>query len=249
MLSLLLLLTPFPMQEAVLGNASPWDEGRRACASSAEEFGSAAPLRRGLDGSPFTFLTSATPKLTFYPQGGLLWRDTQSFGYVDLDPSPRILEWDCNLLTYNGHTGWDLGLRGFQEQRIGVPVFAAMDGVVVLARDGYFDEHTGTSGCGSLDNMVCIDHGNGRTTWYHHLKNGSVAPAVFVGRVVRAGEQIGLTGSSGCSSGPHLHFEVLDGTRAWRPSPGPATSPRANGRSSPYPFARPTSPTSTWVAT
>ncbi|HSK27597.1 MAG TPA: M23 family metallopeptidase, partial [Jiangellales bacterium] len=92
------------------------------------------------------------------------------------------------------HTGTDLG-RGDGW------VYAADDGVVVEAR---FQTAYG--------NMTVIDHGRlaGRslTTVYAHQSTFLVAP----GTVVRKGQRIGLIGSTGYSTGPHLHFEVrLDG--------------------------------------
>jgi len=57
-------------------------------------------------------------------------------------------------------------------------------------------------------NYVAIDHGNGEVSVYAHLKPGSVN--VKVGDVVKAGQVIGLLGSSGNSTEPHLHFQVCD---------------------------------------
>lgn len=57
-------------------------------------------------------------------------------------------------------------------------------------------------------NYVAIDHGNGEVSVYAHLKPGSVSAKV--GDVVKAGQVIGLLGSSGNSTEPHLHFQVCD---------------------------------------
>ena len=75
----------------------------------------------------------------------------------------------------------------------GTPVVAAGAGVVVAAglAAGY-------------GNAVLIDHGNGYLTHYGHLST----IAVQVGQDVTAGQQIGAEGSTGHSTGPHLHFEV-----------------------------------------
>ena len=76
------------------------------------------------------------------------------------------------------------------------PIVAAGAGVVVSAglAEGY-------------GNAVLIDHGNGYLTHYGHLS----AITVTVGQHVTAGQQIGNEGSTGHSTGPHLHFEVHQG--------------------------------------
>lgn len=76
----------------------------------------------------------------------------------------------------------------------GEPIKAVAAGVVTWAgpRDGYGD-------------MVEIDHGNGYATLYGH----SEKLLVHVGEVVKKGQEIALLGSTGRSTGPHVHFEVL----------------------------------------
>lgn len=76
----------------------------------------------------------------------------------------------------------------------GNPIFAADHGVVVYA--GWNDYGYG--------NMVVIDHGSGWQTLYAHLNSINVA----CGQEVIQGETIGLMGSTGKSTGPHLHFEM-----------------------------------------
>jgi murein DD-endopeptidase MepM/ murein hydrolase activator NlpD len=76
---------------------------------------------------------------------------------------------------------------------MGTPVHAAAGGVVVVAQ-----RHP------QYGNMIDIDHGNGFTTRYAHLSKILVKP----GDVVKRGAIIGLSGSTGRSTGPHLHFEV-----------------------------------------
>lgn len=142
----------------------------------------------------------------FFPMGGTLDRDIQAGNWVDLDPGAGSLIWDCSSFAANGHRGVDVELRSFAEQVIGVPVFAVADGVVSFTHDGEPDMNTQL--LGQTSNLVAINHGGVRETLYYHLKNGSVA--VSVGEIVRAGQQIGLTASSGNSGGPHLHFETID---------------------------------------
>ncbi len=75
----------------------------------------------------------------------------------------------------------------------GTPIRAAADGIVVFA--GWSHD---------LGNMVLLYHGNGFFTLYGHARQLLVSSRDFV----RKGEHIALVGSSGESSGPHLHFEV-----------------------------------------
>jgi murein DD-endopeptidase MepM/ murein hydrolase activator NlpD len=76
---------------------------------------------------------------------------------------------------------------------IGAKVVAAADGVILAAE---FHPEFG--------NMIDIDHGDGLTSRYAHLSRIDVVP----GALVRQGEKIGLVGTTGRSTGPHLHFEV-----------------------------------------
>lgn len=88
------------------------------------------------------------------------------------------------------HYGIDLG----GSRANNYPVLAAYDGKVILA------QYSPTYG-----NWVIIAHDNGLTTRYAHMWSYSVN----VGDEVRAGDQIGVLGSTGDSTGPHLHFEIL----------------------------------------
>jgi murein DD-endopeptidase MepM/ murein hydrolase activator NlpD len=86
----------------------------------------------------------------------------------------------------------------------GTPVYAPADGVVV------------SSGrAGGYGIRVEIDHPNGLSTRFAHLSRALVSR----GTQVRAGDQIGLIGSTGRSTGPHLHYEVRRGSRAIDPMP------------------------------
>lgn len=76
----------------------------------------------------------------------------------------------------------------------GTPIRAADSGVVVFAGGAY----------GGYGNMVMIDHGNGWQTLYAHLSVVSVA----CGESVQQGQRIGSAGSTGNSTGAHLHFET-----------------------------------------
>jgi murein DD-endopeptidase MepM/ murein hydrolase activator NlpD len=86
----------------------------------------------------------------------------------------------------------------------GSPVRAATDGVVKKA-----------SWYGGYGNAVIIDHGGGVQTLYGHNSSLSVQP----GDRVRAGQVIAKVGSTGDSTGPHLHFEVQVDGKAVNPRP------------------------------
>ena len=157
----------------------------------------------------------------FFPQAGIQGQDLYLSNFTDLDPRPgnaMIRDWDCSNYTYDGHTGHDSLIRSFREQAIGVPVFAALGGVVVQTHDGEPDMNTVWTS-ETKANYVVIDHGSGFFGVYFHFRSGSVA--VSPGQTVTSGTQIGLTGSSGFSNWPHLHFETDTATNWVEPSSGP----------------------------
>jgi len=88
------------------------------------------------------------------------------------------------------HNGIDIGVD------YGTPVYAALDGVV--GDVGYDSDGYG--------NYIVVEHASGYTTLYAHLMN--LVNIADVGQPVAKGEQIALSGSTGRSSGPHLHFEI-----------------------------------------
>ena len=97
------------------------------------------------------------------------------------------------------HTGADFGSGGIN----GTNIFAVQSGTVITAADG------GSWG-GGYGNYVVIDHGGGVATLYAHMQNGL---SVGVGQFVTQGQVLGRVGSTGWSTGPHLHFEVrVNGT-------------------------------------
>jgi len=94
--------------------------------------------------------------------------------------------WSCGY-----HTGVDFACP------TGTPVTAVADGKVLEAKDG-------VSWGGSYGIAVIVDHGSGRRAVYAHLSKLDVK----AGDKVKEGDPIGLSGNTGNSSGPHLHFEV-----------------------------------------
>ena len=85
------------------------------------------------------------------------------------------------------HYGLDIGLNK------GDTVRSAFDGVIRISKWGW-----------GYGNVIVIRHTNGLETLYGHLSASKVVPNQFV----KAGDVIGLGGSTGRSTGPHLHFEI-----------------------------------------
>jgi murein DD-endopeptidase MepM/ murein hydrolase activator NlpD len=148
---------------------------------------------------------SGRQQVGFWPQGGRLDHDLYLTNTVDLVEGGLRDPW-CGSRTYDGHTGEDVIIRSFREQAAGVPVFAAIDGRVTQVQEGAKDTNYGNQTL-PWDNHVQIDSGRDQMAIYGHLRRGSVR--VKVGDWVVAGQQIGLTGSSGNSSWPHLHFTLI----------------------------------------
>lgn len=92
---------------------------------------------------------------------------------------------------YNGYHNWAIDIPG----SIGTPIFAADGGRIVEAQYGWN---------GGYGNTILIDHGNGYSTRYGHMSSLAV-----VGGYVSRGQVIGYMGSTGRSTGSHLHFEIL----------------------------------------
>ena len=85
------------------------------------------------------------------------------------------------------HTGLDIATT------TGTPIKVVADGTITFAAYS-----------GSYGYLVKVDHGNGVETWYGHTSKMLVKE----GQAVKAGDTIALVGSTGNSTGPHLHFEV-----------------------------------------
>ena len=88
------------------------------------------------------------------------------------------------------HKGTDIGRVGYTS-----PIYASKSGTVIVSQYSR-----------SYGNYVVISHGSGNTTLYAHMSSRKVE----VGQYVNQGDVIGITGSTGNSTGPHLHFEVTE---------------------------------------
>jgi len=128
---------------------------------------------------------------------------TQPFGPTDFALEPP-LSFDGTFYPHF-HTGLDLGAP------LDTPVHAAADGVVLLAQASV-DSSGKLVGYG---NYVVIAHPDGFVTLYGHLDS----VAVKAGQVVHQGEIVGLEGSTGWSTGPHVHFEIRHDGQFMDPAP------------------------------
>ncbi len=131
--------------------------------------------------------------------------------FVDQDQTTGIRDFNCGSRTYDGHNGTDIFLWPFQwlmMDQNSVEVVAAAPGVILQKVDGNYDRRCDWTTDPNW-NAVFIRHSDGSTTWYGHLKRGSLTSKA-IGQSVAQGEYLGLVGSSGKSTGPHLHFEVYD---------------------------------------
>jgi murein DD-endopeptidase MepM/ murein hydrolase activator NlpD len=99
----------------------------------------------------------------------------------------RISGWTYHDPDNPGHFGLDIAAEPWD------PIVAVADGKVVFADWG-----------GGYGNLVILEHGNDWRSYYAHLTE----IAVDVGQPVRQGETLGGAGTTGYSTGPHLHFEL-----------------------------------------
>jgi uncharacterized protein (TIGR03382 family) len=113
------------------------------------------------------------------------------------------VDWACGDNTYAGHRGTDVGVPMYTQ------VFAAAGGWVKHRADGYGDGYIGNTDGGGFGNAVALYHGDGDETIYGHLAAGTGIPAL--GETKGCSDPIGQSGTSGNSSGPHLHFETRVG--------------------------------------
>ena len=140
--------------------------------------------------------------------------------FVDHNPAfpNQILDWNCGIRTYDqasgyNHRGVDIISQSFPWKRMYQNeqyAVAAAPGVIVLKQDGNFDRNCLLNQGPTGDwNAVYLMHSDGSVTWYGHLKSGSLTRKE-VGETVQTGEYLGVTGSSGNSRTPHLHFEIYN---------------------------------------
>lgn len=136
--------------------------------------------------------------------GGRTWEDNRHASVPDMRYALDLL-----VRGEDGHSYRGRGRNNDEYLAWNRPVVAAGDGVVVVAKDGFPDTPPNHPRLGSLyGNYVVVDHGRGEFSLYGHLKQGSVK--VKPGDAVSAGDRLARVGSSGLSTEPHLHFQLMD---------------------------------------
>ena len=160
--------------------------------------------------------------LPFFPQAGTIGQDLFVTNFVDLDEGPGVRDYGCGGHSYDGHTGIDSIVRSFREVKIGVPVFAALDGRVLSVQQGVGGDFNWGPTVSKFDSHVILDHGGDQQTVYGHLAGKSIT--VRKGQWVVAGAQIARTASSGNSSWPHLHFTARQSFAPYEPFAGTCTT-------------------------
>ena len=150
-----------------------------------------SPSNDNPGGGSSTPVQPETPSVTPPSGSGFTW------------PAPGVYLITAPYQEYRGsynHGGVDIGTP------MGTTIVAADSGTVIAVNNSCPHNwgKNGSCGCGGgYGNYVFIDHGNGKLTIYGHLTNAIVS----TGQHVSKGQTIGYSGSTGNSTGPHLHFE------------------------------------------
>lgn len=177
------------------------EHAAQASQSSSSSGSSSSSSSSSSSGSSSSGSSSSGSSSVIVPSGsGFAWPTP---GFVSLSS-----EWFEDREVYN-HGGIDIAGAGI----MGTPVVAAADGTVV-ATNSSCTHNWGKSyscGCGGgYGNYVMISHAGGKMTVYGHLTSLTVS----TGQTVSRGQVIGYVGSTGNSTGPHLHYECrLNGVR------------------------------------
>lgn len=137
--------------------------------------------------------------------------------YVDHNAAApnQLTDYNCGSKTYDtnsgyNHQGLDIYMWPFIWKLMddaALEIVAASSGQIIAKNDGEFDRSCSFNS--NPWNAVYVQHADGSVAWYGHMKNGSTT-SKSVGDMVAQGEYLGIVGSSGNSTGPHLHFEVWE---------------------------------------
>ena len=139
--------------------------------------------------------------------------------YQDLDSvsDGSLLDYNCGDFTYDtgsgyDHDGIDIATYPYQYLKMAnneVNVVAVADGIILNKKGGFGPDDNCNQGTKRQRNRIVLIHFDGTISQYGHMKAGSFTSKNEMEAVVK-GEYLGQVGSSGNSSGPHLHFELKD---------------------------------------
>ena len=138
-------------------------------------------------GNPNTGNATTDVVTSWMGTGGYMWPEKASKKIT----SPFGKRSSPGGIGSTNHKGVDIGGVGYTTQ-----VLASKAGTVIVSQYS-----------NSYGNYVVVSHGSGNTTLYAHMSSRSVS----AGQYVQQGQVLGITGSTGNSTGPHLHFEITEG--------------------------------------
>lgn len=147
------------------------------------------------------------------PNDTLFFNNWTITNFLDLNKNTSVIQdYNCGTRTYDGHNGIDIALFPFdwyQTENNLSQAIAAAPGVIIGKDDGNYSKNCSFNNTNW--NAVYVQHADGSVAWYGHLKKGTLTTKA-VGETINTGDYIGITASSGVSTGPHLHFELHNNT-------------------------------------
>ena len=158
------------------------------------------------------FLNPFRPKAGFSDYG---YHTLQNQVDHDFTPNGNLRDYNCGARTYDFATGnhagtdyilWPYPWKRMQESTM--EVIAAAPGIIINKKNGFNDLNCLNNGNPQWNGIV-VQHSDGSTATYMHFKKNT-ATTKEIGDTVIAGEFLGIAGSSGSSTIPHLHFEIQD---------------------------------------
>lgn len=171
------------------------------------------------------FTKSASRPLFIWPlriaRGPIAQGADRVANFVDHDATypNNLRDYNCGKRTYDteagyNHRGVDISIWPDNWNMMAarqLEIVAAAPGTIVNKADANFDQNCAFNS--NPWNAVYVQHDDGSVAWYGHMKAGTLTSKPVGARVV-AGEFLGNVGSSGSSTGPHLHFEVYDANKS-----------------------------------
>lgn len=167
-----------------------------------------------VDTGPVVQADALPPTLHWPVRKSILVTDTDVqaiSNFVDQDTSETgIQDFDCGERTYDTHRGLDISLSPFSwymMEHDSAIAIAAAGGKIVEKVNDQPERSCTIDNSGGENNVIVIEQQDGSLALYAHMRTGSLT-AKAVGETVTSGEYLGVVGSAGYSTGPHLHFEV-----------------------------------------